>query len=178
MEPSELSDRARWAYERARMRSALVDALALTPLVLLALFRCQHLTPTCLASVALLGLTAGFRYRGGIWGRSVVPALISALPALLIPPLLPASMVACVAGHAFPPCLFICPLAGLFAGALLGTWSARQGPERDKALVAGTAILLACGTLGCGVFGITGVAGLLVGAVASTPIAILALRMR
>ena len=169
MDSTDLAARARAAYERGRLQRALLEALWLGPLVAFALWRCRSLSATCVASLVLLGLAIALRWRGGVWGRAVLPSVLVSLPAVVVPALLCDAMGACAPGS-MAWCFAICPAAGLVAGALLGSWAARQGEDRGRALLAGAAIVLACGTLGCAVFGVAGVAAMWLGALASGPV--------
>jgi hypothetical protein len=171
MEPTEAQlHRARGAYELGRLRSAAREALLLTPLVALALWHCRHVTVTCAASLALMALVAALRWRGGTWGRAVAPALVAGLPAALLPllgPWLDGARLASLCG-------WICPAAGLLAGAMLGSWCRRQGDDRGPALVASGAVVLLLGALGCGAFGAADVLGMWLGAaIVAVPVALL-----
>ncbi len=133
MEPTEAQvQRARGAYELGRLRAGALEALRLTPLVVLAFWHCQHPTVTCAASLALMLLVAALRWRGGTWCRAVAPALVAGLPAALLPLLGPWLDGAWLASA----CGWLCPATGLLAGAMLGSWCRRQGSERGEALIA------------------------------------------
>ena len=92
---------------------------------------------------------------------------LAALPALLMPALLPCC-VDCPSNLSTQTCCFVCGTLGLFSGMLLGTWSARQGADRHRAVIGGGLVLAACGALGCDVVGLTAIGGLWMGATIAT----------
>jgi len=164
---STLPSRARAAYERGRWRTAAAEALWLVPFIALAVRHCTHLSIGCVASLALLACVGTLRWRGGIWGRAAVVGAIAALPALLMPLLLPCC-IDCPPNLSAQTCGLLCGTLGLFSGALLGSWSARQGTDRHRALIGGGLVLAACSALGCDMVGLAAIGGLWIGATVAT----------
>lgn len=161
-----LPARARAAYERGRLLTASREALWVVPFAALAIARCSRVSLSCAAAVLLFSTLVVFRWRGGVWGRTALVSALAALPALLLP-VLPICL-GCGQEAIARLCAVLCPAMGLLAGALLGRWSARQGADRNRALLGGGLVIGACGALGCGVAGLAAIGGMWFGAAVAT----------
>jgi hypothetical protein len=154
-----LETRAKAAYERGRVRAAAQEVLLFVPFVLIADLKCKHFSIGCLLSVVLIATLVVLRWRGGVLGRAAMLGALVALPSLLMPACLHAC-VDCNPAVLHSACAVLCPGLGLFAGGFLGAWSAKQGTDRNRALLGGGLVIALAGALGCGVLGLTAIGGM------------------
>jgi hypothetical protein len=161
-----LQARARRAYELGRLRSALrlVPFLIAAGAAVIACGRPFPLTFALLA--ALLPLSVGLAFAGGVAGRAVVPGLLAGGAALAMP------LLMATVGHACfgPACMSLflpaCVVGGAVAGAVIARTAARH--EQDpRFLVSALAVAGLTGALGCTISGAAGVIGMLAGVVAA-----------
>ena len=146
----------RRAYELGRLRdAALGTAAAAVPLLVARVL--GHPLPVALSVLALL-MFGILRWRGRWWGRAATVGLAMGFIPFAVPVALSVlSRVECP-----PYCEPICAIAGLVAGVGLGSF-AREGHVAP--ILAGTALAILMGMLGCTAFGATtavGMAGALV----------------
>jgi hypothetical protein len=164
MIPSELLERAKVAYERGRARRAARVAWFVLPMVGISLGCCPQHDASLVAGALLLGLAAGFEWRGGPWGRAVRPGLLAGVVPLFLP------LVAGSCGPGSDGCVRygwpVCVLSGLLAGAVVVRQALRQqSDERRPFLVAAGALAMAAGSLGCVLVGLAGVIAMAAGLV-------------
>jgi hypothetical protein len=162
-----LEARARRAYERGRLWSAVVRALPLVPLVALATVGCSDQRGVFLCGAALLGAVTGLLWRGQEFSAGVGPGVAAGL----LPPLLP--VVTRVTGHLCATgsrylLPVVCALGGLAGGVLLGVLAPAQRAGRRVAFVVACVVAALTGAIGCLLYGLVGLvvmgAGLAVGA--------------
>ncbi|MGZ6144008.1 MAG: hypothetical protein ACXWLM_11770 [Myxococcales bacterium] len=171
-----LPARARRAYEWGR----LGWSLRLAPWVLAAFaaaVACGRPFDLCgaLAGAVLL-LAVGLSFGGGEAGRAVPPGLLAGGFALALPLLVRTIGHACASDACMSLCLPSCVVGGALGGGFLALRAARE--ERGRAfLLAAVGIAGLMGALGCTLAGLSGVAGMLAGAVvAGTPLLLAARR--
>jgi len=172
--PAGLVERARAAYERARLRRALATAAALALLPLSTALWCA---PPALAAGAALGVLvagAAFLWRGQGFGRAVLPATLAAAPALLLPAVIGGLGGNICDGHTcWNVCVAGCVAAGVGAGLVLWRSAPAPGAERMRFLSAGMTMAALAALPACTFAGLFGAAGLVVGLVGSTAPALL-----
>jgi hypothetical protein len=165
MEKNELYGRARRAYElgRAKVASKAMGAAAVLALAAVALGR----SPTQIALFALLlvPLVGALAFRGRAAGRAVWPGLVAGGTAMLLP------LGVVVAGDAWLGvdcmrfCLPACVVGGGLTGAAIASLAARQETGEREFLLGGIAVAALTASLGCGLAGSAGLAGMAIGAV-------------
>ena len=168
--------RARRAYESGRLRAALWVTVYIAPLVLVSLIGCGTLAGT-LASGSLLTVVAvGMRWRGDVYGRSVLPGIVAGLAAFWTP-----LLAAVIESHGGP----VVPLAGLAAlgggivtGSVVGVGVARLETDQTRFMISAASVAALTGSLGCLLAGAAGLIGMLAGIVATTTPVLLAVRAR
>lgn len=159
----ELERRARHAYERGRLRHALLAAWPVLALAALALVLGGRPWAVVPVALVLLALVVALLHRGGPRARAVVPGLLGgSLPML-------AGLLSCRVPHACagPGCLDGCMLICFASAVLGGAFVARSchaiAPGDRDTLVAGGIVAALAGGLGCIVVGTAGLAGLALG---------------
>lgn len=179
MEPSDLSRRARRAYELGRLRAGLWATwplLGIAP-VAVAMRGAPALGATLVAVAALAALVVALTWRGGALARGIGLGFLAGLPLLVVPgawmALRSPSCAQCemmgmgLAGELWHECLLACVGAGIVAGALVG-WRAARFPDATRYGLSAALVAGATGALGCGLVGLIGVlaifGGLLLGA--------------
>ena len=171
-----LARRARFVYENARLRSAIVRAW---PILIAGALAIRLGTPashvvtlTTVLSFAAIGLM----WRGGVPGRAVEPGMLAGAAPLVLPGLAMDCATACSAS-CLTWCATSCVAGGLIAGGLIGALAAKR---REGGWVFGltaAAIAAATGAMGCSMAGATGVVGMLAGlAAGAVPVAAFAPR--
>jgi hypothetical protein len=175
MERSRLETLARRAYERGRLVRALLGSLFAIPFGVISLVDAN--CPEIHASLAAcLFLTSTMLlWRGGPSGRAVRAGAIAGFAPLIAPLCLRSAEHVCFGPFCASPCLLGCLAGGILAGALLGARASRlDARSRQEFLIAGAAISVLSGSLGCIFAGIPGLAGMALGLIAtSAPIAVL-----
>lgn len=150
------------AYERGRVRSALLVALPLAALPLCSVWAGTSAALGCVAGALLVASSFVFLWRGRLAGRAVVPGVIAGS----IP--MACALIARTGGHLCTEhmCLSLCIPAcfggGVAAGLLIARW-ARRSPRRWTAAALAGSLAAVVGSLGCSCAGYTGVMSLLVG---------------
>jgi hypothetical protein len=152
---TELSHRARIAYELGQLRAALPAAASVVGLTVAVGLLGRHPERASVLGAVLLAMTLG----AAAWRRSATRALLPGLTASLFPVALPGLMyrttVACGL-HSIPLCLTTCAIAGWLASVVIVRSALRvQARRRVFLLVAGTTAALA-GAMTCTEFGVIG----------------------
>ncbi len=169
MVPDELlPTRARRAYELGRLSSQAGALLWAAPLVCFTLVMGHHSGWTWLNFLLLETAIVAMRWRGGDFGRAVVPGLVGGSLAFALP-LLACQVSLCAVGPS-PRLVFVCVGAGVLAGAVLTTRAlTRESRSVTFIVSAGTVAALAA-AMGCAMAGWAGIAGMLAGlALAGSP---------
>ena len=160
--------RVRSAYERGRLRCALLVALpALVLGVVVARIEGSRSVGAAAAAVAMYVVSATLYWRGLGFARGVIPGVCAGVVpfvAMHVARLYvdPAHGTSCVA-----VCATSAALGGVVAGALIGRLSAASEHARATWI---SAMLLAAliGSIACASIGIAGVVGLVVGLIAGS----------
>jgi len=162
-----LEARARRAYERGRLRSAVVRALPLVPLVAVATVGCAAPREIILCGIVLLVAVTGLLWRGQDFAAGVGPGVAAGLLPLLLP------VITRLTGHfcTTQSCYVlpvVCALGGLVGGVLLGVMAPAPRAGRRTAFVVACVVAALTGAVGCLLYGLVGLvvmgAGLAVGA--------------
>jgi hypothetical protein len=175
MEPSELAlaDRARRAYERGRLQAALWRAAPLLPLLAWTVSGCRYPALAAGCGAAVVALTVAFAWRGGTWGRAIVPGLAAGVAPLTLPLLVRSAGDVCMGSMCCSLCAVSCVAGGLLAGVLVGRRAAALSEGRGVFLVAAGSLAILAGAPSCALAGSIGLAGLLAGfAVGTAPAAV------
>lgn len=161
------------AYERSRMRAALMWTL---PMVALAAASCGLGTQpqtACLVGLGLFALGFVFLWRGKSLGRAVAPGVFAGLVPLTLALLARTMGHVCAGGACVSLCIPACTAGGACAGILIAHAS-RFTTGWPRALFVGGsgAVALLVGSLGCSCVGYGGIAGLAIGmGLAALPLA-------
>lgn len=174
-EAMRLQRRARWAYEWGRLRAAVPGAMHAVGLSFVALLLEHRLKPSLLVLGGLLVLVClGWGWWGRSWGRAVAPGLFAGLIPLLLPYGVSGAGHICYSGGCRAFCLMSCVGGGLAAGVFLSFMALRVGQGRERFLLAAGSVATLCGSLGCILYGLSGVLALVAGlALVSTPLLVL-----
>ena len=169
-----LENRARAAYERARLREAVVSAWPVPLLAVLALTLGGERGDIALAAAILILAVVALRWRGGALGRGVTAGLFAGAVPLVMPYLAVGAAGACSASCSLW-CAWSCVVGGLAAGGVVGWLAAGRVAGRGAFLMASAAVAALTGVMGCCLAGGTGVTGMLLGVlIAAVPIVLLA----
>jgi hypothetical protein len=164
---TDLSARARRAYEMGRLGAALRRSLLLLPAVGMAFLCCARPGPTVLCGAALVLLVTFCLWRGQDYGRGVGPGLVAGFVPLLLPILVQATGHLCTSGRCllFPT---VCGVGGLLGGITLGFMA--PSPRDGHAIPFVTACLVAglAGSVGCLLYGLVGLGVMIAGLLAGT----------
>lgn len=160
-----LAARARRAYETGRLVLALRGSALLLPLAAVAL-ACGTDPRVTLLSGALLALcVAFFLWRGGEFRRGVRPGLTAGAAPLLVALFCPLTTHICTGGL----CLLlpvVCALGGLAGGVALGVLAPLPSEGRGVPLLVASILAGLTGALGCLLYGVIGIAGMIAGLLA------------
>ncbi|OJT23034.1 hypothetical protein BO221_19285 [Archangium sp. Cb G35] len=170
-----LQRRARRAYEWGRLRAALPGALHAVGVTVMAAVLQHRLKPSVLMLGALLVLLClGLGWWGRQWNRAVAPGLAAGLFPLLLPFVVSGAGHVCYTGGCRAFCLMTCVGGGLAAGAVLAFAALRLREGHERFLLASGTVATLCGALGCVLYGLSGVLGLVAGlALVSMPVLVL-----
>ncbi|HYV86431.1 MAG TPA: hypothetical protein VFB49_11010 [Patescibacteria group bacterium] len=160
-----LAARARRAYETGRLGSAASRALPLLPLACLPILCCPDPARSIACGVALVAVVTCCLWRGEALRRGVRPGLIAGGVPLMIPVVAQATGHLCGIGR----CLIdptICIVAGVAGGIALGVFAPRPREAHGIPLVTASLIAGLTGSVGCWMYGLVGVAGMVVGLLA------------
>ncbi|MCY1080352.1 hypothetical protein [Archangium lansingense] len=171
----QLQRRARRAYEWGRLRAAMPGALYAVVLTVMAVLLQHGVRPSVLVLGGLLTLLClGLGWWGRQWDRAVTPGLIAGLFPLLLPFVVSGAGHVCYTGGCRAFCLMTCVGGGLAAGAFLSLAALRLSEGRARFIFASGTVATLCGALGCVLYGLSGVLGLVAGlALISTPVLVL-----
>jgi hypothetical protein len=170
MERSDLAlRRARFAYERAHVTSALRGLAIAAGLSIAAvgLHRTSH--ATWLVAAVLGATLAVLGWRGGAWRRGGFAGVLAGLPPLVAPTIVFALSHGghcpdCVMGPTLP-CLIVCFGTSALVGSLVGYRATLEDSPRRYAMAAISSAAFT-GLLGCGTTGLGGAIGVVIGLVA------------
>lgn len=169
-ELASLAKRARFTYEAARLRHAILWAWPVPVAALLAVrLGTSHAHVWALA-IPLAVVAIAFVWKGGVAGRAVAPGLAAGIAPLILPGLAMDCAVACSASCEVW-CRVSCVGGGVVAGAIVGFFAARWSD--GGWLFGATAAVIAAttGAMGCFMAGATGVVGMLLGlAIGAVPV--------
>jgi hypothetical protein len=160
-----LAARARRAYETGRFGSGFSRAVLLLPLPGLAFLCCADPTRSLVTGLGLVAAVTFCLWRGGALRRGVRPGLIAGGVPLMIPLVSQATGQMCAAGR----CLLdptVCILAGLAGGVALGVLAPRPRDAQGVPLMTASLIAGLAGSVGCWMYGLVGIGGMVVGLVA------------
>jgi len=175
MEPCDREERAlgraRMAYERAHLASALRGALVAAGLAALAFGLHQMSDAAWLCTAGLAAVLAAFGWRGGAWRRGALAGVLAGLPPLLAPTVVfafahGAHCPDCELGPTLP-CLIACFGTSSLVGILVGHRATLDASPPRFGLGAVTAATLT-GLLGCATTGLGGAAGIVIGLIAGS----------
>lgn len=156
-------------YERARVLDALVAAALTLWIPAVALVFGDRPALSLPLGVGLALLVALLLWSGGGWAEGVR----AGLKAGFIP--LGLALVAQRVGHHCSDdactswCVPACATGGLLAGVLVAFWARRTALPR-RTLAGGLLVSIATGAMGCACVGLSGVVGLVAGALATAPV--------
>jgi len=166
MSPDQVFRSASAAYERGRMRSAIVSALPLIVVPLASFAIGQRLVSTIVLGAMLLLLGVLLLWRGQELSRGLATGLKAGLVPLVL------AHGASLYGHVCTPagctslCLPACALGGVTAGLIVALAAARSvAPVR--VLGSGVATAWLVGAFGCSCVGFSGITGMLLGTAAA-----------
>jgi hypothetical protein len=157
-----LERHARFVYESARLRRAIVHAW---PVPVAAWLAVRLGTSPSHVAMIVIGLAIAaivLVWRGGITGRAVAPGLAAGLAPLVAPGIAMDCAVACSASCQVW-CATSCVVAGILAGSLIGYRASRVGDGGWQFGATAVAIAAATGAMGCAMAGAMGVTGMLIG---------------
>jgi hypothetical protein len=157
-----LERRTRWAYERARLRRAVLGFAPVLLVVLVAVCLGQHPLRTVGSGCGMFLLGVVILWYGRDLRRAVLPGLLAGFVPLASALIAARVGHVCLDGQCTSLCLPACTLGGLVAGTLVGWWGERQrGGPWLWAAVSGMALFT--GGMGCVCIGGAGLVGLGVG---------------
>jgi len=137
MEPIELRDRARRAYEMGRARLGAKAAGAALVIAAAAVLLGRPLEISALLCAALAILTSALAFRGRAAGRAVWTGLAAGSGAMLLPVVLMTAGCAMFGPVCMRFCLPACVVAGCAIGAVVAIRARRQEHEaKDQAAIA------------------------------------------
>ena len=158
-----LSARARRAYERGRLLSALPAVAFALPMVALSVVLCDRPAASAGCGLALVVVLLAAAWRGQPFARGTRAGLVAGLGPLLLP------MATCFHLCAGGVCLFAptaCVVAAMLGGAALGLYARRRvagRPEAGGYLVTALGVAALVGSLGCVIAGASGLIGMAIG---------------
>ena len=154
-----LRERARRAYERGRLRRALVAGIAIPPVASLAFLQCVRPLPSLAAAGLLSLLVVAMLHRGQDWGRGARAGLVAGLAPFLFP--------IAVEGLGSPALCellpWFCAAGGVVAGLVLVTRRHVRLENPRAYWIAACLVTLLAGAVGCWIAGAAGLAGLAAG---------------
>lgn len=175
---TDLVAKARTAYERARLRRAVLHALpSLFLFVVLVLEGRAHDTLSLLASVAMFPTSVLALHLGQGAAAAVFPSLLFGLVPFAIVRIAESTGHVCLGEACVSWCLPACLIGGVVGGVLVGVRGRRERDRAGYALTAITLVFLA-GAIGCSCSGSAGLLGIAVGAISGTAVPWLAARSR
>lgn len=156
-----LREHARSAYERARVRRALVGASPVVLVAGIAAVFSTRLLLTCGLGLTVAVAGVVLLWRGGGLERVVLPGVLAGLVPLTASLCATRYGHACFGGACMQVCLASSALGGVGAGLLLSRWrSVRETPRR---LMLAAGLVLLTGAMGTSCVGLNGVLALSLG---------------
>ena len=177
VDDNELRDRARHAYERARMRAAVLGAWPV--LVLMGVCFALGMRTWFVVAVASVHaiVVVAFLHRGRACGRAVTLGWLAGSLPFVVSLLGCRVPHACAGGSCMAWCLPACLLASFVAGALVVRHALGRGTDRREAAFAAATIAALTGGMGCAMLGLGGAVALLGGlAIVTAPAMLVAAR--
>lgn len=166
----------RTAYERGRVRDALIGVLPIVVVIILAGLVDGAWTPALCAGPPLLLGAGVLLWRGRHFGRAVLPGVAAGVVPFFAMQVARASGHACAGTACYSVCVPTCVLGGAAAGILL-TQMSKRSTAPLASWAAGGVMAALTGALGCACVGTFGALGLLVGMIAaSAPLILLRTR--
>lgn len=167
---------ARWSYEWARLRLALMGTLPLLVVVTLGVLLAARAASAFWFGSAVITGGAVLLWYGRDLGRGVLPGLGAGAVPLSLALLANHIGHACMGDRCVSLCLPACVLGGVTAGGAIAFMARRRGRGLGFWLGA-SGVALATGAMGCACMGSSGVLGLAAGyAAASAPVLVHRLR--
>ncbi len=171
----DLRRRVLFAYEFGRVKLAIGKTWSALLITWISFGYCGQPDFSIIAGGFLYLLTNGMIIKGGIYGKAVHSGLVAGWMAFLVPLIGVKALQCC--DHSTQSFLdafmLINVVGGVLAGLFIGYSSSHWSRKKNVFLIAASAIAILTGTLGCILFGATGVVGLLFGLlVATTPLLI------
>lgn len=139
------------AYERGRLRDAMLGAIPFVVLVVVAVAASGATMGARALSVALLGGVILAGWRGLSWSRGARIGLLGAALAILAPAGLVAAGWACGGPGCGGWCASVCGTAGVVGGLIIGLKSRDWSMLATGALIVSVAAALGCWPMGVGV---------------------------
>jgi len=171
MEKNELYARARRAYDIGRAKVASKAMVAAAALAAAAVALGRSPGQIALLALFLLPLAGVLAFRGRAGGRAVWPGLVAGGTAMLLPLGVVAAGDAWLGVDCMRFCLPACVVGGALAGAAIASLAAAEQDGEGEFLLAGISLAAITASLGCGLAGSAGLAGMAIGAlVAGTPV--------
>lgn len=173
-ERDQVREKMRRAYERGRVRDALMRTLPVAVIAGLACLIGERRPGELTLAGVLCGTAFLFLWRGRHLGRGVLPGLLAGAVPFAAAHLARNAGHACAGGSCYSTCVLACVGGAVIAGVVIGRFARRSEAPRLSWLAAGTVALLT-GSLACACIGLTGIVGLVAGVmVASTPMVLIA----
>jgi hypothetical protein len=156
-----LRARAKNAYERGRLRDAVIAASFAIPFSAVVGAVERHVTTCIVVGVALAVAVALLRWRGRDLARGIVPGIVAGVVPLVFANLSMTTHL-CIGGSCASACIVACSAGGVVAG-LFSAWFARRSSLPRAAWFSAASVALLVGALGCACVGVFGVLGLFCG---------------
>jgi len=158
--------RARRAYEMGRISAAMLRSVWLVPVLGLSLLCCSDPTWSLASGMGLIAAVTCCLWWGQAWGRGVWPGLIAGLVPMIAPLVMQMGGHCCSMGdrcYLYPG---VCILAGIAGGVALALIAPRPREGHGVPFFAASLITGLAGAVGCLVYGLIGVAGMVLGLLA------------
>jgi len=156
-----LRQRARWAYELARLRRASIGIAPLLPVVGIAACIARSPGPPLWLGVATIAAGVAMFWYGLDPQRAVVPGIAAGLAPLVLA-LCATHVHVCGADGCYSLCMPACVVGGVAAGFAVA-FMANQRQAGARFLLSASTLALLTGAIGCACLGVSGVVGLTLG---------------
>ena len=162
---SKIVNRARRAYEFARLRASLPVLVFVLPLIFFSLCFCEKPMSSACYGTALILASVGFLWRGQGYGKGVFRGLVIGLAAVVLPAFLR------LAGYCCKDTIetLICLGSGLAAGGVVAWFASRSKAASRQQLVSSGLVAVLAGALGCTALGAAAAFGLVAGVIVTAP---------
>ena len=167
---NQIERRVHRAYERGRLRWALVGAAIVLGVSVIGLLTAERTSIFYVIAGALSLLSGVYIWRGGDAGNALLPGLAAGLAPLVLSAVLLDCRSEC-SGICMRHCILVCA-AGATAAGLIASFLTRRHPRRWKAWLFAVALVPASGLLGCPHVGYGQLGGLLLGLLVSRVFAV------